>query len=185
MKSKTLAERAAWEFVTREGNGLGLATVNPVVVFGPVLGRDYSASVVLIETMLKGGAPAVPKLMFGVVDVRDVADLHLLAMTRPEAKGERFLAVAGDFLSVREIALALKAGMEAAAAKVPTRVAPNWAVRLGALLSPTLRAVAGPELGRTKNASNAKARQMLGWSPRPPQEAIVATGESLVRLGIV
>ncbi|MCR5859466.1 aldehyde reductase [Mesorhizobium sp. J428] len=185
VKSKALAERAAWDFLAREGNGLELATVNPVVVLGPVLGRDYSASVVLIETLLKGGAPAVPKLMFGVVDVRDVADLHLLAMTRPEAKGERFLAVAGDFLSVREIALALKAGMGPAAAKVPTWVAPNWVIRLGALFSPTLRTVAGPELGREKNASAAKARQMLGWSPRSPQEAIVATGESLVRLGLV
>ncbi len=185
VKSKAIAERAAWDFVAREGNGLELATVNPVVVFGPVLGPDYSASVVVIRTLLEGRAPALPKLMFGVVDVRDVADLHLLAMTRPEAKGERFLAVSGDFMTVQEIARALKSGMGAAARKVPTRVMPNWLLRFGALFSPTLKAVAGPELGKTRNASNAKAREILGWSPRPPEEAIVATGESLVRLGIV
>ncbi|MCO5163247.1 MAG: aldehyde reductase [Mesorhizobium sp.] len=185
VKSKTLAERAAWDFVAREGNGLELATVNPVVVLGPVLGRDHSASILLIRALLAGKAPALPNLMFGLVDVRDVADLHLLAMTRPEAKGERFLAVSGDFMTVQQIALALKAGMGDAARKVPTHVLPNWVVRAGALFSPTLRAVAGPELGRHRNASGAKARELLDWSPRPPDEAIVATGESLVRLGLV
>lgn len=185
VKSKAIAERAAWDFIAREGNGLELATVNPVVVFGPVLGPDYSASVVVIRTLLEGKAPALPSLMFGVVDVRDVAYLHLLAMTRPEARGERFLAVSGDFMTVQDIALALKSGMGAAARKVPTRVMPNWLLRLGALFSPTLKAVAGPELGKTRNASNAKARGILGWSPRPPEAALLATARSLIELGIV
>ena len=99
-KSKTLAERAAWDFVAGEGGGLELAVVNPVAVFGPVLGPDYSTSIQLVKRMLDGAMPGNPQLYFGVVDVRDVADLHVLAMTQEAARGERFLAVAGDFMSL-------------------------------------------------------------------------------------
>src|SRR5215471_1332777 len=102
-KSKTLAELAAWEFIAREGGGLELSVVNPVGVFGPVLGPDYSASILLVQRLMDGAMPGTPKLYFGIVDVRDVADLHLRAMNSPAAKGERFLAVAGDFLSMLEI----------------------------------------------------------------------------------
>src|SRR5262249_27176226 len=100
-KSKTLAERAAWDFMAREGGALELSVVNPVAVFGPVLGPDLSGSIFLIKRLLEGGVPAVPRLYFGLVDVRDVADLHLRAMTHPNAKGERFLAVSGDFMSIQ------------------------------------------------------------------------------------
>ena len=103
-KSKTIAERAAWDFIAREGGGLELSVVNPVAVFGPVLGPDFSTSIILTQRLLDGALPGLPRLHFGVVDVRDVADLHLRAMTHPAAKGERFLAVAGDFMSVSEIA---------------------------------------------------------------------------------
>ena len=185
VKSKALAERAAWDFIRREGGGLELATVNPVVVFGPVLGPDFSASIVVIRAMLEGRAPALPKITMGVVDVRDVADLHLLAMTRPEAAGERFVCAAGDFLPLREIARILRDGLGPLARKVPRHDLPNWALRLGALFSPTLRSIAGPDLGRPRNASNAKAREVLGWSPRPASEAILATARSLIELGIV
>ena len=108
-KSKTLAERAAWDFIDREGAGLELAVVNPVGVFGPVLGPDYATSILLVQRMMDGALPGLPRMCFGVVDVRDVADLHLRAMTNPAAKGERFLAVAGDFMWIVEIAKALKA----------------------------------------------------------------------------
>jgi len=185
VKSKTLAERAAWDFVAREGQGLELAVVNPVAIFGPVLSADYSASVIHVKSMLEGKMPALPQLMFGVVDVRDVADLHLKAMTDPAAKGERFLCVAGDFMTIRQMAQALKDGMGANAARVSTRVLPNWLVRLAARFSATARQAASPELGKHKNGSNEKARRVLGWSPRPPEEALVATGESLIRLGVV
>jgi nucleoside-diphosphate-sugar epimerase len=114
-KSKTLAERAAWDFIAKEGGGLELSVVNPVGVFGPVLGPDYSASILLVQRMMDGAMPGAPRLYFGVVDVRDVADLHLRAMTDPAAKGERFLAVAGDFMSMLEIATVLKRRMGAAA----------------------------------------------------------------------
>ena len=99
-KSKTLAERAAWDFIAREGGALELSVVNPVFVLGPVLGRDYSPSILLVQRLMEGAVPGCPRLYFGVVDVRDVADLHIRAMTDPAAKGERFLAVAGDFMSI-------------------------------------------------------------------------------------
>jgi len=183
-KSKTLAERAAWDFMAKEGGALELSVVNPVGVFGPVLGPDYSTSILIVQRMLDGAMPGAPQLYFGVVDVRDVADLHIRAMTHPAAKGERFLAVAGDFMSMLDIAKVLKARMGAAAKRVPTRQLPNWMVRLAALRDPAVKIIL-PELGKWKNATNEKARRMLGWAPRSNEEAIVATAESLVRLGLL
>ena len=118
VKSKTIAERAAWDFISKEGGGLELSVVNPVAVFGPVLGPDYSTSVLIVQRMLDGAIPGCPKLLLGVVDVRDTVDLHIRAMTHPAAKGERFLAVAGDFMSILEIAKVLKEHMGAAARRV-------------------------------------------------------------------
>ncbi len=183
-KSKTLAERAAWDFVAREGGALELSVVNPVAVFGPVLGADYSASILLIQRLMDGAMPGCPRLHFGIVDVRDVADLHLRAMTHPSAKGERFLAVAGDFVWMRDIARILKARMGAAAKRVPTRELPNWLVRLAALRDPAVKLIL-PELGKQKNATNEKGRRMLGWTPRSNEESVVATAESLIRLGLL
>ena len=183
-KSKTLAERAAWDFIAREGGGLELSVVNPVGVLGPVLGADYSTSILIVQRMLDGGMPGVPKLSFGVVDVRDVADMHLRCMTNPAAKGERFLAVAGDFLSMLDIARILKAHLGAAARRVPTRQIPNWIVRLFALREPAAKQIL-PELGKSKNATNEKAKRILGLTPRTNEECILATAESLQRLGLL
>ena len=183
-KSKTLAERAAWDFISKEGGALELSVVNPVVVFGPALGPDYSTSVLIVQRMLDGGVPGCPKLYLGVVDVRDTVDLHLRAMTHPAAKGERFLAVAGDFVSLLEIARILRENMGAVAKRVPARELPNWLVRLAALFDPAVKQIL-PELGTTKNATNEKARRVLDWSPRTNQEAVLSTGESLVRLGLL
>lgn len=184
-KSKTLAERAAWEFIDGEGQGLELAVVNPVRIFGPLLERDLPASIVMVKSMLDGRLPALPRLMFGVVDVRDVADLHLRAMTDPAAAGERFLATAGDFMTMQAVARALKDGLGERAAGVSTRVLPDWLVRLAARFSATARQAATPELGCVKTATSAKAIAMLGWQPRPAAQALVATGESLFNLGLV
>jgi nucleoside-diphosphate-sugar epimerase len=184
VKSKTIAERAAWDFMAREGGNLELAVVNPVAVFGPVLGADYSTSILLIQRLMDGAMPGCPKLYFGVVDVRDVADLHIRAMTHPAAKGERFLAVSGDFMSIRDIAMVLKERMGAAARRVPTRQLPDWLVRLAALRDPAVQQIL-PELGKIKNATNAKACRLLGWSPRSREDAIVASAESLLRLGLL
>jgi len=184
VKSKTLAERAAWDFIAKEGRNLELAVVNPVGVFGPVLGPDFSTSILLVQRLMDGAMPGCPKLFFGVVDVRDVADLHIRAMTQPAAKGERFLAVAGDFMSIVDIAKVLKSRMGDAAKRVPTRELPNWLVRLASLRDPAVKQIL-PELGKPKNATNQKAKRVLGWAPRSNDECIVATAESLVRLGLL
>lgn len=183
-KSKTLAERAAWDFIAREGGALELAVVNPVGVLGPVLGPDYSTSILLVQRLMDGAVPGCPKLSFGVVDVRDVVDLHLRAMTHPAANGERFLAVAGDFMSIRAIARVLRQRLGVAAKRVPTRQLPNWLVRLAAWRDPSIKQII-PELGHPKNATSEKARRVLGWAPRTNEEAIVATAESLLRLRLL
>jgi dihydroflavonol-4-reductase len=182
--SKTLAERAAWDFIAEEGGGLELAVVNPVGVFGPVLGPDYSTSIIFVQRLMDGSVPGLPRLSIGVVDVRDVADLHLRAMLDPAAKGERFLAVAGKAMAVMEIARILKSRMGAAAARVPTRQLPDWAVRLVGLVDPEVRQIV-PELGKVQESSNEKARRILGWTPRSNEDAIIATAESLVRLRLL
>ncbi|HEY0341224.1 MAG TPA: aldehyde reductase, partial [Steroidobacteraceae bacterium] len=184
IKSKALAERAAWDFIAREGGSLELATVNPVGVFGPVLGADFATSITLVKRLMDGGMPGCPRLYFGVVDVRDVADLHLRAMTDPAAKGERFLAVAGDTMSIGDIANVLKRRLGAAAKRVPTRRLPDWVVRLVGTVNPALRQLV-PQLGKIRRASNEKAERVLGWTPRSNEEAVVATAESLVRLRLL
>jgi dihydroflavonol-4-reductase len=151
-KSKTLSERAAWDFIAREGGGLELSAVNPVAVFGPVLGPDYSHSIRLIQRLLNG-IPGCPKINSGFVDVRDVAKV-------------------------------LRRRMGAAAKKVPTRELPNWLIRIAALRDPAMRMVV-PYLGVIMNATSEKAQRLLGWTPRSSEEAIVATAESLIRLGLV
>jgi len=184
VKSKVISERAAWEFIAKEGGGLELSVVNPVGVFGPVLGPDYSTSILLVQRMMDGAIPGCPRMYFGVVDVRDVADLHIRAMTHPAAAGERFLAVAGDFMSMVEIARVLKSRMGTAAKKVPTRELPNWVVRIVAMRDAAAKQIL-PELGKRKNATNEKAKRVLGWAPRSNEESIVGTAESLVRLGLL
>ena len=180
VKSKTIAERAAWDFIAKEG-GVELSVVNPVGVFGPVLGPDYSTSILIVQRLMDGDFPGLPKLYFGAVDVRDVAALHICAMTHPAASGERFLAVAGSFMSMLDIARVLKSRMGAAADKVPSREIPNFLVRLAALRDPAVKQII-PELGKKKNATSEKARSMLGWAPRSREDAIVATAQSLAGL---
>jgi len=183
-KSKTLAERAAWDFLTREGGELELSVVNPVGVFGPTFSRDYATSILIVQKLLDGAIPACPRIAFGVVDVRDVADMHLLAMTNPAAKGERFLAAAGPFLSLLEMGEILKKHMGSLARRVPSREMPDWIVRLLALFLPDMKAIS-PELGNKKSVSNEKAKHILGWIPRSNEEAITASGESLAHLGLL
>lgn len=184
VKSKTLAERAAWEFMAREGGALELSVVNPVAILGPVLGEDYSTSILLIRRLLDGDMPGCPRLFFGIVDVRDVADLHMRCMTDPAAKGERFLALAGEFLSISQIARILKRRVPHLARKTPTLELPDFLVRLAARRDPAVQQIL-PELGKRKNGTNAKARRVLGWAPRSNEAAIVATAESLAQLGLL
>jgi dihydroflavonol-4-reductase len=181
-KSKTLAERAAWDFVA--DGGPELAVVNPVGVFGPVLGTDYSTSIELVARLLKGKMPGLPPLSYATVDVRDVADLHVRAMRDPAAAGERFLAVVGEPMTVAEMAALLRDRLGDRASKVPTRRLPAWLVRLAALTDPAIKLIV-PELGTTKRASGEKARKLLGWEPRSREDAIVASAHSLIDLGLV
>ena len=182
-RSKTLAERAAWDFVAREGDALELAVINPVGVLGPVLGPDLSSSIRLVKQALDGAMPGAPRLSFNLVDVRDVADLHLRAMTDPAAKGERFLAVADGPVSIKEVCDVLRAHLGEAAARVPTREVPDVLVRALALVNPEARGIVR-DLGKVRRASNEKARRVLGWEPRSNEEAILATAQSLLRLGL-
>ncbi|MEP9375593.1 aldehyde reductase [Aquabacter sp. CN5-332] len=184
MRSKTLAERAAWDFIAREGGGLELSVINPTGVFGPTLGPDLSGSLALIKGLMDGIMPGVPRICFGVVDVRDVVDLHIRAMTHPAAKGERFIAVSGDFMWLREIAGVLQARMGSAGKRAPRFTLPDWMVRLAAVRSPMAKASV-PLLSVVRNATSEKAMRVLGWSPRSADDAIVASGESLVKFGLL
>jgi nucleoside-diphosphate-sugar epimerase len=181
-RSKTIAERAAWEFVRDRGEVGKLAVVNPGAILGPVLSNDRSYSLQVIERLLSG-MPGVPRIGFSFVDVRDVADLQVRAMTAPEAGGERFIA-AGPFLWMSEVAEILRDRLGEAAAEVPKRTVPNLIVRGMAIFDPGIRSVVG-ELGKKVELSNEKAKALLGWSPRPIQETIVDCAQSLMREGAV
>lgn len=183
VRSKAIAERAGWDFMATEGGGLELAAINPAGIFGPVLAADFSSSIELVKRLMNG-MPGCPQLYFGVVDVRDVADLHLRAMTHPAAKGERFIAVSGAVMSMMDIARVLRARLGPAASKVPTRRLPNWLVRAASLVVADMRPLL-PLLGKIRTPTSAKAQRVLGWTPRSREEAIVASAESLVKFGVV
>ncbi len=182
-KSKTLAERAAWDFIATEGRGMELAVINPGAVFGPVLGENPAGSIVVVQMLLKGAVPRIPRLSFPVVDVRDVADLHVRAMTNPSASGQRFLATSGETATMADIAALLRSRLGDQARLVPTKPLPDWMVRLGARFVPMMAEMA-KEMGTNKRTSNEKARRLLGWSPRSNEEALLATAESLLRPGL-
>ena len=180
LKSKTLAEKAAWDFMAREGGSLELTVINPMAIYGPSLGPDLSSGFELVKKILDGSMKATPKIDLGIVDVRDLADLHLRAMTDSKAKGERFLALSGGVISLHEIAVLLKEKLGDKAKNVSGKVIPDWLVRVAALFKPEAKAIV-PLLGRIRNASNEKAKNMLGWLPRTNEEALLATAESLFR----
>ena len=183
VRSKAIAERAAWAFMSENGGSLELSVINPAGIFGPILSPDFSSSIDLVTRLLKG-MPGCPRLYFGVVDVRDVADLHLRAMTHPAARGERFIATSGDVMSMLAIATILRERLGDAARKVPTRELPSWLVRVAARFDRTLKTVV-PLLDSTRRATSAKAERLLEWRPRSPEDAIMATAESLIKFGIV
>jgi dihydroflavonol-4-reductase len=177
IKSKTLAERAAWDYARRAG--LELTVINPTGIFGPPLGSDISASLGLIQALLSGAMPAIPDLSFGVVDVRDVVDLHLRAMTAPDARDQRIIAVGHAPVTLRSIAGILREGLGPDAANVPTRNLPTWLVRATAPFSARMASLA-PDLGKPKAISNQKAQHLLGWTPRPLEDTILDTARGLL-----
>ena len=183
-KSKTLSERAAWDFVANKGKGMELVTMLPVAVMGSVMGKDISGSNHIIQNMLNGAMPGFPHIYIPIVDVRDVASAHILAMETADAAGQRFLISSGPVMSLSEIGKTLKANLGESAEHVPTRVIPNTLVRIGARSNPQLRSTIA-DLDYKKQLSNEKARRILGWSPRDSKDAIVTAGESMVRKGLV
>jgi dihydroflavonol-4-reductase len=182
LRSKTIAERAACDLVGERGEQERLAVVNPGAILGPVLNDDLSYSLQAVQRLLEG-VPGAPKLGFSVVDVRDVADLEIRAMTMPEAGGERFIATT-QFLWMAEIGAVLRERLGERASKVPTRTLPNVLVRGMALFDPGIRSVVGG-LGKRTELSSEKARTSLGWTPRPVEDTIAETGDSLIHQGAV
>lgn len=178
-RSKTIAERAAWDYVNGEGKGLELATINPSAVLGPVMSGDFSASVEILTQLLSGKLPGTPRVGFGIVDVRDVAAAHVLAMTNPAAAGERFL-VCDKFMWFSEVADTLRGNVPPDyEKKLPKRDVPSWLLKLLSNFNPVMKQVI-PELNRERLVSNEKARDILGWSPRSAEEAILSGAQSLI-----
>ncbi|MDP9079049.1 MAG: aldehyde reductase [Bacteroidota bacterium] len=184
IKSKTIAERAAWDLVESEGKGLELSVINPVGIFGPVMGPYFSSSIGIIQQLVSGKIPGTPKISFGVVDVRDVADIHVRAMTHPKAAGQRFLATSDGAITFPEIAQLLHNQKNKLYEKVPLKVLPNWLVRFVSIFKPELKQTI-PQLGVVKQFSNAKAKNVLGWQPREKTVTIIDTAESLIKFNLV
>ena len=180
-RSKTIAERAAWAELPNLPRALEWVAVNPGLVLGPVLDKDASASVLIIAKLLKGELPGLPRFGYGVVDVRDLADLEVRAMTAPQAAGQRYIG-SGPFISLSEIANVLKQRLGDKAKKVPARKLPDWVVRLVGLFDNEVRGQVF-ELGKVRRLSSTKAERDLGWSRRPSEDTIVDTATSLEAVG--
>jgi dihydroflavonol-4-reductase len=175
--SKILAERDAWDLAA--ATGLELTAILPTFMQRPPLGTPSGAGTTgVIRRLLDRQIPAVPNIGWNVVDVRDVAELHILAMTNPAAAGQRFLA-SGSFLWYRDIASILRDNLPDDATRVPTRAMPDFAVKLLARMNPQL-AMLRPELGRKRLVDNSKARTQLDWHPRPTEETIIDTAVALL-----
>jgi len=183
IRSKTIAERAARDWVAAEGGGIEYCSVNPSVVLGPVWSRDYSPSVTVVKRLLDGSLRACPDIGFGVVDVRDVADLHVRALKAPGMAGERFLA-SGPFMKLMAVADILRSRLGQEARRVTRRKVPDFLVRLAAPFDPMVKMVVG-ELGSVRNMDASHAKAALGWVARPAEESIVDAARSLIDLGIV
>ena len=183
VQSKTVAERAARDWVTTQGGDMEYCSICPSVVLGPVWSADYSASVDIVKKLLDGSMGACPDFGFGVVDVRDVAELHIRALSAPQMAGERFIA-SGRFMTIRELADILRAQLGQQANKVTTRNIPDWVMRVAALFIPLAKAVVG-ELGSVRNQDASHAKAVLGWATRPVEQSIADTARCLIDLGIV
>lgn len=182
-RSKTVAERAARDWVAAEGGDMEFASVNPAAVFGPLLSDDLSTSIELVKQLLEGKVPMCPDIGFGIIDVRDVADLHYRALTTPGLRDERYVC-SGPFLKMIDVAGILTANLGDAGKKVPTRKMPDWLLKLFARVRPELKQLVA-ELGNVRGGDSRHAMQTLGWTMRTPDEAILATAHSLIERGIV
>lgn len=184
-KSKLLAERAAWDFIKKEGGNLEFATINPVAMLGPSLSAHISGSFHILEHLLDGSMKAVPNIPLNIVDVRDVADLHIRAMTNPNANGERFIASADGQISIPEIAALLKNKYPSITGKVPIETLPDSAIYSNASTNKQAEATA-LLLRMSRNVSNEKAKKILAWTPiANNEEAILASLNSMIKYELV
>jgi dihydroflavonol-4-reductase len=183
VRSKTIAERAARDWVAAEGGDMEFVTVNPSLVLGPLQSGDFSTSLEAIKKLLEGSMPGLPNFGFGIVDVRDVADMHVRCLTMPDMAGERFIC-SGPFLMMADVAAILREGLGPQGRKVPKRKLPDWLMRVVGRFDPVVRQVLG-ELGNVRDTDISHARTKLGWSPRPPEESVLDTARDMIRLGIV
>jgi dihydroflavonol-4-reductase len=182
-RSKMIAERAAWDWHAREGGALELVAICPGAVIGPVLGPDFSASVEIVRSLLRSSMPGLPRFGWPLVDVRDIADLHIRALRSPNAAGQRFIG-AGEFYWLQDVGRALRERTPELAGRVPTRRLPSWLVRLSALRNPAVRARMY-ELNKLRPVSAEKAKRELGWAPRSNDDAIADTARSLSAEGLL
>ncbi|KAH8811429.1 hypothetical protein F5884DRAFT_273997 [Xylogone sp. PMI_703] len=185
LKSKYFAEKAAWDFIEKEGGSLEMAVINPVGILGPVLSPSIPSSVGMLKKMMDGSTPGAPRISYPVVDVRDLPDLYISAMTEPAAKNERFLAVNDEgSVSLLEMANILREKMPDHAKKVPTREIPDWLIRVVSMFVPMAKSML-PSLGVIRKTDNTKSKTVLNWKPRPLEETLVDTADSLVKYGAV
>jgi len=177
-KSKTLAEKAAWDFMAADQSGMALSVINPAMVVGPSLTDDIGTSNAVIERMINGSLPAAVRFHLGYVDVRDVAAAHILAMTNADSDGERFI------VSERELWLAETAKVlrEAGFKKAPKITMPDFAVRIVALFDKELKGAVGG-LGRLVITPSDAAKAVLGWQPRDARDSVVETAKQLEAMG--
>ena len=184
VKSKTISERAAREWVAEQGGDMEFVSVNPSMVLGPVDDADFSPSVEAVRQVLSGAMPMAPDLGFAIVDTRDVADLHVRCLEEPGLANERFLA-AGRFLKIIEVAEILRERLPAEQTrKVPTKVMPNWMVSVLSLFNPGVRSIKS-EVGKSRHVDASHSKDRLGWETRPVEDSIVDCATSLIEHGVV
>lgn len=180
-RSKTIAEKAAWNFIENDDSGMELATVCPGAILGPVLEADFGTSANIVIKLMDGSSPALPKLGFDMVDVRSVADLLILAMEKAEAANQRFVGSSG-FLSFKDVATILK--KEYPSKKIPSTMLPNFAVRLFSNIDRSLKPIL-IDLGIERRVDHTKSKELLGWKPIPNEEAVLSCGKSVIELGLI
>lgn len=180
LRSKTIAEKAAWDFIKQNNSGLELVTVCPGAMLGPVIEDDFGTSANIVISLLNGSLPALPKIEFDIVDVRSVADLLIKAMEMPQAAGNRYIAVSGH-LTLKEIAQMLK--QQYPDRKIPVAELPNFVTRLLSIFQPILRPAVLESVKRKTDIS--KAKKELQWQPLTTEEAVIACAESIFENEIV
>ncbi len=177
-KSKTLAERAAWDFVKGLENGMELVTINPGLILGPLPDTNARTSGVLVNSLMTAAVPGLARMHFNAVDVRDVASAHVQAMTKPEAAGQRFICVADSFW-MEDVAKTLKEAYPDYPIK--TNVFPSWLVRIVALFSPEARATVD-SLDQELSVDNTRIKETFNWHPRDMKEMVLSMAKSMIEL---